>query len=93
MKMSTEQKKIYWGKKEFLTPEDEPSTSTICSFAGKTKWREDLPPFDNYSLAISDCKDTAKLHKTEEMSVSEWIQQVEKLRDHIDAYLNFLNGL
>jgi hypothetical protein len=79
-----------WSKKEFLTPEGEVSTSSVCSFAGKTKWREDLPAFDNYFLEVANCHHKARLHKTEEMTVDEWIMQLTKLRDHVDSYLTFL---
>lgn len=87
--MPIEKKKV-WSKKEFLTPEGEVSTSAVCSFAGKTKWREDLPAFDNYLLEISDCNHKARLHKTEEMTVEEWVKQIVKLRNHINSYLDYL---
>ena len=82
-----------WCKKEFLTPENEPSTSTVVSWAGEVKWsssqdsKEDL-----YFIEVANCHEKARLHKTYEMTVDEWKRQVKKLRDHLNEYLQFLEG-
>ena len=83
--------KDMWCKKEFLTEEDEVSTSSICSYAGMTKWREDLPPFPNYLIEVADCHGKVRLHRTAEMSAQEWIDQVIKLQKHITDYLQYLS--
>jgi hypothetical protein len=84
--------KDIWCKKEFLTPENEPSTSTVVSFAGKIKWssKQDSEE-DLYFVEVSSCHERARLHRTYEMSMAEWVDQVTKLRDHLNKYLVFLS--
>lgn len=77
--------------KEFLTDSPEPSTSNVCSFYGDIKWDKDQDGGNVSFLEISSCYDTARLHRTYEMTEKEWIKQVTRLRDHIDRYLSYLN--
>jgi hypothetical protein len=79
-----------WVKKEFLTDENEPSTSTVCSFYGDIKWSKDEKGGNVSFLEISSCHERARLHRTYEMSHEEWVNQVCKLRDHINEYIEFL---
>jgi len=80
-----------WCKKEFLTEENEPSTSTVVSWAGPVKWnsRQDGEE-DLHFLEISNCHEKARLHRTFEMTDMEWIDQVKKLRNHLNDYLGYL---
>lgn len=77
-------------KKEFLTKENEPSTSTVVSFSGLIQWGKNDKPEPLSFLEISSCHEKARLHRTYEMTPGDWILQVEKLRDHINDYLDFL---
>lgn len=77
-------------KKEFLTDSPEPSTSTVVSFSGLIQWGKNEKPEHLDFLEISSCHERARLHRTYEMTAAEWILQVEKLRDHINDYLEFL---
>ena len=79
-----------WCKKEFLTSEDEPSTSTVCSFYGDIKWSKDTEGGNVSFLEVSSCHERARLHRTFEMSEKDWIEQVEKLHKHVGEYLHFL---
>jgi len=77
-------------KKEFLTEEPEPSTSTVVSFYGDIKWSKDVEGGNISFLEISSCHERARLHRTFEMTHEEWVDQVCKLRDHINEYIEFL---
>lgn len=77
-------------KKEFLTKEPEPSTSTVCSFYGDIKWSKDEKGGNVSFLEISSCHERARLHRTFEMTHEEWVNQVCRLRDHINEYIKFL---
>ncbi|MDY0215161.1 MAG: hypothetical protein RBS24_06610 [Bacilli bacterium] len=77
-------------KKEFLTEEPEPSTSTVVSFYGDIKWSKDVEGGNISFLEISSCHERARLHRTFEMTHEEWLKQVCKLRDHINEYISFL---
>ena len=46
---------------------------------------------DLYFIEISSCHERARLHRTYEMSMAEWVDQVTKLRDHLNKYLEFLS--
>lgn len=77
-------------KKEFLTDSPEPSTSTVVSFCGDVKWSKNVEVGNVSFLEISNCHERARLHRTYEMSEQEWINQIKRLRDHINEYLEFL---
>ena len=77
-------------KKEFLTDSPEPSTSTVVSFSGFIQWGKNEKPEYVDFLEISSCHERARLHRTYEMTTVEWILQLERLRDHIESYLEFL---
>ena len=79
-------------KKEFLTDENEPSTSTVVSFSGPITWGPDEQPKWVDFLEISSCHEKARLHRTYEMTLEDWIAQVEKLRNHINDYIEFLKS-
>lgn len=79
-------------KKEFLTDSPEPSTSTVVSFYGDVQWSKDEMGGNVSFLEVSSCHERARLHKTFNMSDQDWINQVQRLRDHVDAYLTFLQS-
>jgi hypothetical protein len=82
-----------WVKKQFLTAENEPSTSTVVSFYGDIKWDKDATGGNVSFLEISSCHERARLHRTFEMTHTEWVEQVRALRDHVDGYLEFLQSI
>lgn len=77
-------------KKEFLTDAPEPSTSSIVSYSGLIQWGKNDKPEPLSFLEISSCHERARLHRTYEMTAQEWINQVRRLRNHVDEYLAFL---
>ena len=83
---------IQYNKRTWLNPDGNPSTASVVSFVGKTKWRDDLPPFDNYYLEIADCNTKIRLHKTAEETKEEWVAKLRKLRNHLDEYLQYLES-
>ena len=83
-------RKATYCKKEFLTDSPEPSTSTVVSFYGDIKWSKDESGGNVSFLEISSCHERARLHRTHEMTEQDWIDQVKRLRDHINEYLEFL---
>jgi len=76
-------------RKQFLTDDPEPSTSTVVSFHGNMKWGKDSEDEVSF-LEISSCHERARLHRTYEMSPQEWIEQMKRLRNHIDLYVDYL---
>jgi hypothetical protein len=80
-------------KKEFLTPEDEPSTSAVVSWYGDVKWDKDNNGGNVSFLEVSSCHEVVRLHRTYEMTHVAWIAQVRKLRDHVNDYLIFLESV
>jgi len=79
-------------KKEFLTDEHESSTSTVVSWHGDIEWSKNNSGNISF-LEISNCYERARLHRTYEMTMQEWIDQVQRLYDHISDYLTFLKEL
>jgi len=83
---------LVYCKKEFLTDTPEPSTSTIVSFAGEVQWGKNDKPELLRFVEISNCHEKARLHQTYGMTKEEWIEQVERLRDHLNQYLKHLSS-
>lgn len=79
-------------KKEFLTDENEQSTSSVVSFSGMVQWGRNDKPEELHFLEVSNCHEKARLHRTFEMTKEDWITQVKRLRDHINLYLDFLEA-
>ena len=77
-------------KKEFLTDAPEPSTSSVVSFSGLVQWGKNEKPEPLSFLEISNCHEKARLHRTYQMTAQQWIDQVTRLRDHVNTYLDFL---
>jgi len=80
-------------KKEFLTDSPEPSTSTVVSFYGTTKWKRGDESEDLAFVEISSCHERARLHRTYSMSDEDWLDQVCRLRDHLNEYIVFLEQI
>lgn len=78
--------------KEFLTDAPEPGTSTVVSFHGNVIWHTGSGPEQLSFLEISSCHERARLHRTYDMTEQQWIEQVRRLRDHINKYLDFLEA-
>lgn len=79
-------------KKEFLTDSSDPGTSTVVSFYGDVTWHKESGPEQLSFLEISSCHERARLHRTHEMTEQQWIDQVRRLKKHIEEYLRFLEA-
>ena len=82
-----------WCKKEFLTDAPKPSTSTVVSFSGEVQYRNDEKPELVSFLEISSCNSKIRLHRKNEQTFQEWVEELIRLRDHIDDYLNFFEEI
>ncbi len=79
-------------KKEFLTDSPEAGTSTVVSFCGDIRWRPSEEPEHLEFFEVSSCHERARLHRTYTMTREEWVQQLKRLRSHLDEYISFLEA-
>lgn len=79
---------IPYNTREYLNPIGSPSTGSVVCFDGNTNY--DDGPYKNMFLELSDCHVKARIHKTYEDSVNDFIEKVGKLKDNIDAFYNHL---
>lgn len=80
-------------KKEFLTDSPEPSTSTVVSFSGDIQYGCSETPELVSFLEISSCNSKIRLHRKHEQTFQEWVEELRRLRDHINDYLNFFEEI
>ena len=79
-------------EREWLTKIGDPATPSVVSFAGNTIWSGDEHQSEFFLLEISSCHDKVRLHKTSDQTKEDWIEQMEKLHNHIGRYLEFLKS-
>lgn len=78
--------------KEFLIDSSDYSTSSVVTFHGNIKWRKNDNPESLSFLEIANCHFKTRLHRTYDMTHQEWVDQIRRLRDHINLYLDFLEN-
>lgn len=77
-----------YNKRTWLNKEDSPSTGNVIAFDGKSLWRN--KEVDNTFLVVSDCFVSAKLSKTDDDSIGDFIYKIKLLRNEIDLFINYL---
>jgi len=63
------------------------------SFSGDVQYRSDEQPELVSFLEISSCNSKIRLHRKNEQTAQEWIDEIRRLRDHINDYLKFFEEI
>lgn len=82
--------KTYYNKRTWLNKEDSPSTGSVVAFDGNTQWKGES--YRNIFLSISDCAVSARLHKTEDDTIQDFIDKLKLLRDEIECFAEHLEN-
>lgn len=75
---------------KWLNKPTSPSTGNVVCFDGNTTWHGEV--IRNTFLQISDCNWAARLHKTEDDSITDFIDKLKLLRDEIGKFINHLES-
>lgn len=80
---------IRYNKRQWLNPEDSPSTGNIVCFDGDTTHNGNVAR--NIFVSISDCYNSARLHMTEDDSVEDFVEKITVLRNELTKFISHLN--
>lgn len=77
-----------YNKRVWLNKDTSPSTGNVVCFDGDTTFHGEI--VRNTFLQISDCSWAARLHKTEDDKMSDFIDKIKLLRNEIDDFIQYL---
>lgn len=75
-------------KREWLNPQDSPSTGSVVAYDGIVKDCEG--EYRSTFLQIGDCFGKVKLHKASYDTMEDFIEKMKKLRTIIDEFIDHL---
>ena len=81
-----------YNKRVWLNKSSSPSTGSVTAFHGPAKYGRDKTDIWTW-LEISDCHVKARLHKTNDDTMQDFINKMKKLRKIISDFIDFLEGL
>lgn len=75
-------------KQVWLNKESSPSTGNVVAYDGVSTYKGEI--YRNTFLSVSDCYTSARLHKTDDDSIDDFIDKMRLLRDSIDDFITYL---
>ena len=79
-----------YNKRTWLNKEGSPSAGNVVSFDGEVSWGKGKTR--SLFLTVSDCNVSARLYKTEDDSVQDFIDKIKLLRSEIDLFVGHLEN-
>jgi len=87
-------KKRIYNERTWLNDMDSPSTGSIVCFQGLANWLEDGS--DKRAIhtfvEIGDCHQEIRIHRSRFDSDEVYIEKLEKMRNVLDDFIEFLKG-
>lgn len=80
-------KKTFYNTRTWLNPLDSPSCGSIVCYDGIYNPDGD-EPFRNMFVAVSDCYQIARLHKTSDDSIEDFLQKLKDMRESLDKFIH-----
>ena len=77
-----------YNRRTWLNKNDSPSTGSVVAFDGETLWKG--KKIRNTFLSVSDCFVSARLVKTDDDSIGDFIDKMKLLRNEIDLFISHL---
>lgn len=77
-----------YNKRTWLNKPNSPSTGNVVAFDGELKSKDEK--YRSTFLSISDCFNSAKLHKADYDSMEDFIYKMKTLRNVIDSFIEYL---
>ena len=75
-------------RRTWLNKPDSPSTGNVVTFEGEVLWKGEK--IQSAFLSISDCNVSARLHKTDEDTMQDFIKKMVLLKYEIELFINHL---
>ena len=80
-----------YNKRTWLNKDKSPSTGNVVAFEGETLYRGES--IHNIFLSISDCSVSARLHKTDEDSIQDFVDKMKLLEKEIHKFVKHLEKI
>lgn len=77
-------------RRAFLNGPTSPSTGSCAAYHGPGSW---APHTADMFFEVGDCRDKARLHKTDLDSPMDFLNKLRKLRSELDRFITFLEKL
>lgn len=77
-----------YNKRTWLNKPNSPSTGNVVAFDGEVKSENEK--YRSTFLSVSDCYNSARLHKADYDSKEDFIDKMKLLRDEIDSFIDYL---
>lgn len=77
-----------YNKRVWLNKPDSPSTGNVVAFEGEVLWKGEI--IKSAFLSVSDCNVSARLHKTDEDTIEDFIDKMKLLKNEIELFINYL---
>lgn len=79
-----------YSKRTWLNKDNSPSIGNVVAFDGETTWRGEN--YRNTFLSISDCAVSARLHKTEDDTIDDFVDKIKLLKNEIELFIDHLEA-
>lgn len=77
-----------YNKRTWLNSRDSPSTGNVVAFDGVVTWRDE--EIRSIFLSVSDCNVSARLHKTDDDTIQDFINKMKLLKSEISQFIDHL---
>ena len=77
-----------YNKRAWLNKDNSASTGNVVAFDGVVAWRDEK--IRSTFLSISDCNVSARLHKSDDDTVDDFIDKMELLKSEIELFISYL---
>jgi len=77
-----------YNRRTWLNKEDSPSIGNVVAFEGEVLWKGEK--IKSAFLSVSDCNVSARLHKTDEDTIEDFIDKMKLLKNEIELFINYL---
>ena len=74
-----------------LNDKQSPSTGSCTAFYGKSPWKRFKSPYMFFEVA--DCGSKIRLHNSQTDSRKSFIEKMKRLRNELDRFIDFLDGV
>ena len=77
-----------YNKRTWLNKDNSASTGNVVAFDGVVGWRDEK--IRSTFLSISDCSVSARLHKSDDDMIDDFIDKMELLKNEIELFIDYL---
>lgn len=79
-----------YNKRVWLNKDNSSSTGNVVAFDGEVTWKDEK--IRSVFLSVSDCSVSARLHKTDDDTIDDFIDKMKLLKNEIELFINHLEA-